>query len=79
MTGLSFQKSEAIRLYGEVALVLKTSGGAKPWQFQSGVEYIPAVSVPRKGGPFTALNIDIREAVDFHPTFTLHSEGNGKD
>ncbi|WP_283433652.1 DUF1207 domain-containing protein [Neorhodopirellula lusitana] len=73
ITGVSYQKSDALRLYGEAALAVKASGGAKPWQFQTGAEFIPPVTVAKKGGPFAAMNIDIREAVGFHPTFTLQT------
>lgn len=69
----SYQRSEALRLYGEAALAVKASGGAKAWQFQTGAEFIPPVQPGKKGGPFTALNIDIREAVGFEPTFTLQT------
>ncbi|TWT95550.1 DUF1207 domain-containing protein [Neorhodopirellula pilleata] len=69
----SFQQSDSLRLYGEAALALKASGGAKAWQFQTGAEFIAPVQPGKKGGPFTALNIDIREAVGFEPTFTLQT------
>lgn len=73
IAALSYDASESFRLYGETALAVKASGGAKAWQFQTGVEWVPPVAVAKRGGPFTALNINIREAVGFEPAFTLQS------
>lgn len=73
IAAVSYQQSASLRLYGESAFAVKTSGGAKPWQFQTGAEFTPPIRPGKKGGPFTALNIDIREAVGFDPTFTLQT------
>ncbi|GAA4465739.1 hypothetical protein GCM10023156_53870 [Novipirellula rosea] len=71
--GASYQASEPLRVYGELAYAVKTSGGAKPIQIQMGAEHIPVPLQPQRGGPFSAINLDIREAVDFSPTMTLQT------
>jgi hypothetical protein len=73
VAAISYDQSAALRLYGETALAIKASGGAKAWQFQTGAEYVPPVAIPKRGGPFAALNINLREAVGFDPTFTMQS------
>lgn len=73
IVGVSYQASEPLRVYGELAYAVKTSGGAKPLQLQMGVEHVPVPLQPQRGGPFSAINLDIREAVDFSPTMTLQT------
>lgn len=73
IAAVSYQQSDALRIYGESSFAMKASGGAQPWQFQTGAEFVPPIERGKKGGPFTALNIDIREAVGFDPTFTLQT------
>ncbi|TWU25039.1 hypothetical protein Pla52o_13360 [Novipirellula galeiformis] len=71
--GLSYQASDPLRLYGEFAYGVKASGGAKPVQIQTGAEYVPAPLSPQRGGPFAAVNLDIRQVVDFSPTMNLQA------
>ncbi len=52
--GIRLQASEAVRIYGESAFAFRYSGGAQPWQFQTGIEYLPQIRDPRLGGPFFA-------------------------
>ena len=73
IAGISYKPSEPLRLYGEFAYAVKTSGGAKPIQVQTGIEYVPQPLTPQRGGPFSAVNLDIRETVDFSPTMTLQT------
>ncbi|EMI20083.1 protein containing DUF1207 [Rhodopirellula maiorica SM1] len=73
IAGVSYQASDPLRLYGEFAYAVKTSGGAKPIQIQIGAEHVPVPLQPKRGGPFNAINLDVREAVDFSPTVTLQT------
>lgn len=63
--GASVQATDELRYYGEVAWANSVKGGAKPWQFQLGAEYAPIAERPTRGAPFSAVNIDLREEVDF--------------
>lgn len=64
---------ESFRVYGETAYAFHVAGGADNWQFQTGLEYTPRTSFKHSGAPFSALNLDIREAVDFDPTLTFQT------
>jgi hypothetical protein len=63
--GHSYYATPDIRLYGEVAWAFYTDGGAKPWEFQLGAEYVPARWNGSRGVPFAAINGHLREEVDF--------------
>jgi hypothetical protein len=63
--GTSLQATPELRYYGEVAWAQAVSGGAKPWQFQLGAEFAAVADVPRCGAPFSAINVQVREEVDF--------------
>ncbi len=69
--GASYAPIEAIRTYGEVVFAFKTSGGAKPFQFQTGLEYMPITLDAFHGGPFGAINLNFREAVDYSVSTTV--------
>ncbi|TWT83565.1 hypothetical protein CA13_50310 [Planctomycetes bacterium CA13] len=71
--GGSYHPNDRVRVYGESALAVKRSGGAKRWQFQTGLEYIARPATLTSGSPFTALNVDLRQAVDFDPGFTVQT------
>lgn len=69
--GGSYSPTDAIRLYGEFANAFRASGGAKRYQFQSGMEYTPIAKSPRFGAPFAAVNLNFRQAVDYDVSTTL--------
>ncbi len=54
-----------LRAYGEVAYAFNVDGGAKPWEFQFGLEHAPAAPTGFHGAPFAAANAQIREENDF--------------
>jgi len=62
--GNSYYFTKNLRVYAEASWSFDCDGGAKPWEFQFGVEYSPAPAGlhPR---PFLAVNGDIRQEVDF--------------
>ncbi|MCM2372179.1 DUF1207 domain-containing protein [Aporhodopirellula aestuarii] len=71
--GVSHQPIEPVRVYGEAAIAVKFSGGAKRMQYQTGVEWS---SPPRKRNamaPFAAANFGFREATEFHMATTLQA------
>lgn len=63
--GSSVQATPEFRYYGEVAWANSVKGGAKPWQFQLGAEYSAIAERPTRGAPFSAVNVHLREEVDF--------------
>ncbi|MEZ6089691.1 MAG: DUF1207 domain-containing protein [Pirellulaceae bacterium] len=70
--GTAYQWSEPVRLYGEMAIALKRSGGAKPVQFQVGAEYASRI-YNRRGIPFAATNVDALQALNFEPNITVQT------
>ena len=65
--------TDDLRVYAEAGWAFYTSGGAEPWEFQFGVDYSPRwTSVPR-GAPFAAVNVHLREEVDYGGNVTLQA------
>lgn len=71
--GIARRMQERWRVYGESAYAFHTAGGAKKWQFQTGLEYAPKPSLGDACAPFSAINFDIREAVNFDPSITIQT------
>ena len=71
--GTSLQATPECRVYGEVAWGMIATGGAEPWQFQFGSEYAKIADIPTHGAPFSAMNIQMRQEVDFAAGLTLMS------
>lgn len=69
--GTSVQATPELRYYGEVAWANSVKGGAKPWQFQLGAEYAAIAERPTRGTPFSAVNVHLREEVDFAAGVTV--------
>lgn len=65
VTGLGIRPHPEWRLYGEVAYAVYIDGGAKPWEFQFGAEYSPAIPTTKWGAPFAAVNGHLNQATDF--------------
>ncbi len=64
--GNAYYLTDALRLYAETAWACYTNGGAKPWEFQFGVDYSPTeLTRSFRGVPFFAVNTHLREEVDF--------------
>ncbi len=63
--GQSIYLTENLRLYAEAAWAFYDSGGARPWEFQFGMDYSPLVINGLRGAPFVALNGHLREEFDF--------------
>lgn len=68
--GVSYRPIDAVRLYGEFANAFRASGGARRYQFQTGVEYAPAPKAAKRLAPFAAVNLNLRQAVDYDPSTT---------
>lgn len=64
--GVGYYPVESLRLYFEVGNALFfTSGGAEPWEIQTGFEYGTVVPTGLRGSPYLAANVHLREEVDW--------------
>lgn len=61
-----------LRLYAEAGWAM-ASDVSKPWEFQWGAEWVPALYAGRIGAPFLAVNGHLREELDFGGTFTAQA------
>ncbi|WP_460166972.1 DUF1207 domain-containing protein [Thermostilla marina] len=71
--GAGIRPNEDVRLYAEADWAFYDDGGAKPWEFQFGIEYAPGQPTDAWGAPFFAINSRLREDVDFSGNFTLQT------
>ncbi|WP_302120586.1 DUF1207 domain-containing protein [Allorhodopirellula heiligendammensis] len=71
--GISYKPTEPTRVYGEVAYAVHRSGGARPFQFQTGAEWTPPPNRPRGIAPFAAANLGFFEATEFHMQTTIQA------
>lgn len=72
--GVSRQATPELRYYGEIAWAVSVKGGAKPRQFQLGAEHAAIAERPAWGAPFSAVNIHLREEVDFAAVVTAMTD-----
>jgi hypothetical protein len=72
-TGLAFYVTADLRLYFETGWGFYDDGGAKPWEFQFGVDFSPAAPTTVWGAPFAALNAHLTEENDFGGSFTAQA------
>lgn len=63
--GLSYYVTPDVRVYGEAGYGFVVDDGAEPWEFQFGIDYSPARPTGVCGAPFAAINVHLREEVDF--------------
>ncbi|NQU24975.1 MAG: DUF1207 domain-containing protein [Candidatus Nealsonbacteria bacterium] len=70
---VAWRPNRDVRFYAEGGWAFFTDGGAKPWQFQFGVDYSPAEPSGFRGTPFLAVNGEIREEVDYGGSVTLQT------
>jgi len=59
------------QVYGEVANALGSQGGAKPWEFQFGTQYVPTTRVSTLGSPYLGLNTYLRQDFAFRGGLNL--------
>ena len=69
--GVSYSPAPALRLYGEAVNSFRASGGAKRYQFQTGIEYTPLARRTWWGAPFAACNLNFLQAVDYDVSTTV--------
>jgi Protein of unknown function (DUF1207) len=71
--GASYYPVPEMRIYSEVGYAMNATGGAEPWEFQFGTELAKAGPTGMAGTPFLALNVHLREEVDFGGDFTAQA------
>ena len=71
--GNSYYCTPNLRAYGEVGWAFYADGGARPWEFQVGLDYSPAEPTGRRPVPFFALNGYLREDVNFGGSFAAQT------
>lgn len=71
--GHSWYFTPEVRAYAEAAWAFHTDGGAQPWEFQFGLDYAPCCPTGIAGAPFLALNVHLREEVDFGGNFVVQA------
>jgi hypothetical protein len=71
--GNSYHWTEDLRLYAEAAWAFTVDGGARPWEFQFGLDYSPAKPTGKKPVPFFAINAHLREEVDYGGNLVLQT------
>jgi hypothetical protein len=53
------------QVYGEIGYAIGADGGAEPLEFQFGAQYNPTRDTGLRGAPFAAVNVHLRQEVDF--------------
>jgi hypothetical protein len=73
VAGLAFYPHPSVRLYSEAGWAFYTDGGAKPWEFQFGVDFSPPEPTGCGGAPFFAINAHLRQENDFGGNLTVQT------
>ncbi len=73
VAGWSTYPSSAWRIYSEIGWAFTSDGGSQPWELQFGTEWSPPGSIGVVGAPFVAINVYLREEVDFGGTFVFET------
>ncbi len=63
--GVMHDVTEGVQAYGEIGYALSVEGGAEPLELQFGTQYAPTWDTGRRGAPFAAVNVHLREEVNF--------------
>ncbi len=74
VAGVGYFPTDTLRLYFEVGwAAIFTSGGAEPWEIQTGLEWETQGPTGIRGAPFFAMNIHLREEVDWGGSINILS------
>jgi hypothetical protein len=71
IVGLTADVFSDTQVYGEVANALGSQGGAKPWEFQFGTQYVPTTQVSALGSPYLGANTYLRQDFAFRGGLNL--------
>ncbi len=70
MLGVGYYWTENLRLFAETDWAFGADGGAKPWEFQFGADFSPAV---RGGAPFFAVYGNLRQELNYGGFFVVQT------
>ncbi len=70
MLGVGYYWTDNVRLFAEADWAFGADGGAKPWEFQFGVDYSPAI---RGGAPFAAVYGNLRQELNYGGFFVAQA------
>lgn len=62
VAGVGYFVLDSLRLYTEVGWSVSGSGGDRPWEWQSGLEWSSPDPTGLRGAPYFAANVHLREA-----------------
>ena len=65
IAGVAVYANPSLRLYGEVGWCFREDGGARPWEFQFGADFISPEPTGICGTPFFAINGHLRQEVNY--------------
>jgi hypothetical protein len=78
--GVALYANPDLRFYTESNWAFHTDGGAEPWEFQFGADFVSATPTGLRGAPFFAINGHLREVNNFSGNMTVqtgwHWRGN---
>ena len=63
----------SLRLYAETGWAFQEDGGAKPWEFQFGLDFSSTEPSPPTGALFFAINSHLRQENDFGGNLTVQT------
>lgn len=70
--GYSYNPIPELRLYSEAGWAFNCDV-SEPWEFQFGFDYGPAGPTYIRGAPFIAMNVHLREELDFGGNFAMQA------
>jgi hypothetical protein len=73
IAGLAVYANPSLRLYEEVGWAFQEDGGAKPWEFQFGIDYSSSEPTGTFGTPFFAINVHLRQENNFGGNMTVQT------
>ena len=71
--GMAIYPLSNMRVYSEAGWAFNTDGGAKPWEFQFGIDWSSLEPSNRWGDPFFATNCHLREENDYGGNMTVQT------
>lgn len=73
VAGVAYNLNPSMRLYSEVGWCFHEDGGARPWEFQFGVDWSSLDPTGVFGSPFFAINGHLRQENDFGGNMTVQT------
>jgi len=67
--GVGYLPTPDLRLYAEGGYGFLVDGGNKQWEVQFGFDYVPSAPTGLRGAPFLAMNVHLRQEVDYGGSF----------